>query len=198
MMGTVRATIGMERTPTERAVAALNASNPGDHPPRQAAGGIGLGEGDLGSMLAVSAPLDQVEAFLAKSGLELVLANRTREKADGLAGRFCHIGHLQSAAFSDLERLSPFDLVLNATSAGHQGKLPTLTATLFAPASVCYDLNYGMAHEVLAQWCAEHGIACHDGLGMLVEQAAESFLLWTGQRPDTLPVIEALKPGAQR
>lgn len=129
---------------------------------------------------------------------QLVLANRTREKADGLAGRFCHIGHLQSAAFSDLERLSPFDLVLNATSAGHQGKLPPLTATLFARASVCYDLNYGMAHEVLARWCAEHGIACHDGLGMLVEQAAESFLLWTGQRPDTLPVIEALKPGAQR
>jgi shikimate dehydrogenase len=130
--------------------------------------------------------------LLQQQPVQLVLANRTAQRAEDLASRFSSIGSVQAASFGDMERLAPFDLVINATSAGHVGQLPPISEALFAPAAICYDLNYGRAHRVLAQWCAERGISHHDGLGMLVEQAAESFRLWTGRRPDTRPIIEEL------
>ena len=76
---------------------------------------------------------------------------------------------------------------------GLDGRLPPLSTPLFAPGASCYDLNYGLAHEALAQWCSDNDVTSHDGLGMLVEQAAESFRIWTGQQPDTKPVIETLR-----
>jgi shikimate dehydrogenase len=130
--------------------------------------------------------------LLQQQPAQLVLANRTASRARDLAGRFAIVGPVQGAGFEDMERLAPFDLVINATSAGHAGDLPPLSGTLFAPGAACYDLNYGSAHTVLETWCASRAIACHNGLGMLVEQAAESFSLWTGHMPETAPVIEAL------
>lgn len=128
---------------------------------------------------------------------QLVLANRTPQRAEDLAQRMANAGAIQPAAFTDMSRMAPFDLVINATSAGHTGRLPPVTRDLFAPGACCYDLNYGPAHAVLADWCSERGILNHDGLGMLVEQAAESFGLWTGRRPATDAVIEELAAIAQ-
>ena len=130
--------------------------------------------------------------LLQQQPAQLVLANRTPTRAEDLARRFSSVGRVQATAFGDMERMAPFDLVINATSAGHDGQLPPVSEALFAPGATCYDLNYGPAHEALRQWCEQRGIARCGGLGMLVEQAAESFWLWTGQRPDTEPVIKAL------
>jgi len=75
----------------------------------------------------------------------------------------------------------------------HKGKVPPLISTLFARDSVCYDLNYHRASEPLKAWCETQGQVYLDGLGMLVEQAAESFSIWTGQSPDSAAVIEYLR-----
>jgi shikimate dehydrogenase len=130
--------------------------------------------------------------LLQQGPAQLVLANRTPERARELAQRYAVIGQVQASGLTDLPALAPFDLVINATSAGHQRSLPALSASWFAPQAICYDLNYGAAHTVLAEWCKSRNIACHSGLGMLVEQAAESFTLWTGQHPDTATVISEL------
>ena len=130
--------------------------------------------------------------LLQQQPAQLVLANRTFHRAQALSDQFASVGFAQAAGFGDMERLAPFDLVINATSAGHQGGLPPVTKALFAPGACCYDLNYGQAHEILAHWCGDRNISHYGGLGMLVEQAAESFWLWTGHRPDTGPVIEEL------
>ena len=86
-----------------------------------------------------------------------------------------------------------FDLVINATSLGHTGQVPALSADMFVKGGVCYDLNYGRAAAPLAAWCAAAGQRYLDGLGMLVEQAAASFEAWTGRRPDGRAVIENMR-----
>ncbi len=130
--------------------------------------------------------------LLQPAPAQLVLANRTPQRATELAQRFAVIGQVQAADIRNLQDFAPFDLIINATSAGHQQSLPPLSPGLFAPQAHCYDLNYGTAHHALADWCQEHGVRCHGGLGMLIEQAAESFRLWTGRQPDTSLVIEEL------
>jgi shikimate dehydrogenase len=95
--------------------------------------------------------------------------------------------------FPDL-RGERFDLVVNATSASLQGELPPLPEGLFAAAGWGYDMMYGDAPTAFVRWSLGHGAAgASDGLGMLVEQAAESFYLWRGVRPETRPVIAALR-----
>jgi shikimate dehydrogenase len=95
------------------------------------------------------------------------------------------------------EGLGPasFDLIVNATSASLQHELPPLPAGLVGPATVCYDLAYGPQATPFVLWARAHGaaLACMGG-GMLVEQAAESFLLWRGVRPDTAAVRARLPP----
>ena len=87
-----------------------------------------------------------------------------------------------------------FDLVINATSAGLANEAPPLPPGVFAPGAFAYDMVYGRDTPFLAMARAA-GAAASDGLGMLVEQAAESFLLWRGRRPDTAPVLAALRRG---
>ena len=90
---------------------------------------------------------------------------------------------------------APVDLVINGTSASLQGELPPLAPTLIKPShTVCYDMMYGKEPTAFNRWAENLG-AAHtlDGLGMLVGQAAEAFYLWTGQRPDTAPVLKALR-----
>ena len=86
-----------------------------------------------------------------------------------------------------------FDLVINATSAGLQGELPPLPADAFAAGAFAYDMMYGATPTPFLAFAAAHGAKTCDGLGMLVEQAAESFLLWRGVRPETAPVIAQLR-----
>lgn len=128
--------------------------------------------------------------LLAENPASLVLANRTVEKAQQLADLFD-----QGMSASSYEALAgqKFDLVINATSASLQGALPPLPDELFNPGALAYDMMYGTETPFMA-WARLHGAAqVADGLGMLVEQAAESFFLWRGVRPDTTPVIQLLR-----
>jgi len=127
---------------------------------------------------------------------ELLVFNRTTERAVALAAQFSGIGRVAAAGLGEMETAGRFDLVINATSGGHHGSGPALSESLFAGGGTCYDLNYGAAHGLLRDWCSARGIRCHDGLGMLVEQAALSFRIWTGFAPDTAPVRAALREDA--
>ena len=124
----------------------------------------------------------------------LTVANRTRQKADALQQRFSRHGNIVSADYDDLNG-TKFDLVINATSASLDGKLPALPSGIFSSASLAYDMMYGDGSTPFLQFAKQQG-ASHlaDGVGMLVEQAAESFFLWRGLRPRTEPVIEMLRP----
>ncbi len=123
----------------------------------------------------------------------VVVANRTVPKATALAGVFSDSGAVSSCAFDDLAG-EHFDLILNATSASLEGKIPPLPPEALKRGGLCYDMMYADQPTVFVTWGREHGAAKSlDGLGMLVEQAAESFYLWRGVRPDTRPVIDSLK-----
>ena len=125
------------------------------------------------------------------------IANRTVEKALRLAETF---RHKPAAAMSVLSGLGfgelaghHFDLVINATSSSLQGELPPLPGETFAAGALAYDMMYGSTPTPFLAFAAAHGAKTSDGLGMLVEQAAESFLLWRGVRPATAPVIALLR-----
>ena len=140
-----------------------------------------------------------VGPLLGESPRRLVIANRTLSKAEALAQRFsyCTIGCEISASTYAALAGTNFDVVINATSAGLSGSMPALPENLFAPGALAYDMVYGKATPFMqfAQACGTPGIRIADGLGMLVEQAAESFLIWRGVRPLTGPVMAALRTG---
>jgi shikimate dehydrogenase len=123
----------------------------------------------------------------------LVIANRDKAKAEALAQRFSPIGKITSCALSDSPSHGPFDLLINATSLGHQGLAPELASDCFSAHSFCYDLNYGEAAKAWESLCVQRGLLFSDGLGMLVEQAALSFELWTGHAPGTEKVLANLR-----
>ena len=123
----------------------------------------------------------------------LVIANRTTAKAMDLAAEFAHKGVISGCGFADLIDDEAFDVILNATSASLTGQLPPLPDTLLAKQSVCYDLAYGNEPTAFVRWGLEHqATKSLDGLGMLVEQAAEAFFIWRGVRPETASVIALL------
>lgn len=124
---------------------------------------------------------------------EVVIANRTARSARDLAERHADLGPVGACSLDDIGTGAPYDLLLNATSLGHRGEAPPLAAEWLRPDGLCYDLNYGRAAAPLRRACARQGLAYSDGLGMLVAQAARSFALWTGRRPDTQPVLDALR-----
>ncbi len=133
-----------------------------------------------------------LEPLLAANPAAVVIANRTVSKAENLAADFADLGRVQGCGFGDLE--GQFDLVLNGTSASLAGDLPPLSEHLVAPTSCCYDMMYGAEPTVFMAWARRAGAgAAADGLGMLVEQAAESFCLWRGVSPRTAEVISTLR-----
>jgi len=132
-------------------------------------------------------------SLLADSPDEMVLVNRNQQRAGELAARFSQQGKISITHWDELPGQGQFDLVINATSLGHQGKVPPLESSAFAPGGVCYDLNYYMASQPLEDHCKLIQQTYIDGLGMLVEQAAESFSIWTGKQPDTRVVIDSLR-----
>jgi shikimate dehydrogenase len=124
---------------------------------------------------------------------EVIIANRTPLKAQKLAAEFADLGAITGCGFSEL-RGPPYDLIINATSASLQGEMPPLPAGLVSEATVCYDMAYGRADTPFTLWAKSlHAARASKGWGMLIEQAAESFLLWRGIRPNTRPVLEALE-----
>ena len=132
--------------------------------------------------------------LLAAGVAELVIANRTAPRAAALAARFAGQGHVHAVEFTAPG--AGFDVVLNATAAGLGGQAPAVSGDVFGPQAVAYDLVYGPAAAPFLTLARQAGITtCHDGLGMLVEQAAEAFWLWRGVRPATAPVIAALRGG---
>ena len=126
----------------------------------------------------------------------ITIANRTMVKADALVERFSAQGPVASVELQELAGMR-FDVVINATSAGLAGDVALpWPPGLFRPGSFAYDMVYGDAPTAFLRWAREQGAArWADGLGMLVEQAAESFVLWRGVRPDTRPVFALLRPG---
>ena len=122
----------------------------------------------------------------------LVIANRTPERAAALAAAFADLGSPKGVGFADLEQL-PYDLIINATSASLSGDIPPIPQSAIGAQTVCYDLAYGRSASAFVQWATRAGCArAMQGLGMLVEQAAESFRLWRGVRPATTQVLAAL------
>jgi shikimate dehydrogenase len=123
----------------------------------------------------------------------MVVANRNAERAEALAAEFAEFGPVSGCAFGRLEH-HRFDLIINATSASLRGEVPLIPISVVESMTVCYDRAYGVGDTPFVTWAKRLGAArAEQGWGMLVEQAAEAFELWRGVRPDTRPVLEALK-----
>jgi len=123
----------------------------------------------------------------------IVIANRTFPKARNLADHFASQGPVDACRFQDVHSLPVYDLVINATSAGVKGEMPPYPEQAIHPNTICYDLSYGLTPTPFSLWAIEHGAAKSVmGWGMLVEQAAESFHIWRGIRPDTASVLKQL------
>lgn len=134
--------------------------------------------------------------LLALNPRHIMLVNRNQERALSLAERFAPQGRISVTSWSDLPGHGAFNLVINATSLGHQGAAPALGASSFATDGLCYDLNYFKASLPLKKHCEDIHQPYIDGLGMLVEQAAKSFSIWTAKTPETGAVIEACRRDA--
>lgn len=144
-----------------------------------------LGAG--GAVRGVLVPL------LEQQPARLVVANRSADKAMQLAKAFQSHGAIQACSLAGLEG-NEFDLIINGTSAGLSGAVPGLPQGLFAAGAAAYDMVYGASATAFMQWALDQGAEqVADGLGMLVEQAAESFSIWRGVMPETGPVIGALR-----
>jgi shikimate dehydrogenase len=122
---------------------------------------------------------------------ELVIANRTASKAIELAQQFKDKGNVRACDFGALQER--FDIVINATSASLAADVPPIAPAVFGANTFAYDMMYGKEPTVFMRFAAQHGAMVRDGLGMLVEQAAESFFLWRGVRPDTALVFAELR-----
>ncbi|MCI0749325.1 MAG: shikimate dehydrogenase [Nevskiales bacterium] len=124
---------------------------------------------------------------------ELVISSRTPWAVEKIAAEFKTLGPVRPCTHLALKG-DTYDLIINATSAGHQGQVPRLPPGLLAPNGACYDLSYGRAFEPFGAWAQTQGAArIADGWGMLVEQAAASFELWHGVRPQTAAVLAQLQ-----
>ncbi|MGU7784979.1 shikimate dehydrogenase [Burkholderia sp. PU8-34] len=131
--------------------------------------------------------------FLAARPAEMVVANRDLAKGQALAARVAGRGPLVACGYADLERLGRFDLVVNATSASLTGDLPPVPPSVFSPEGTAYELAYGKRLTPFLRLARHAGVlGVADGVGMLVEQAAEAFVWWRGVRPQTSAVIDRL------
>lgn len=130
--------------------------------------------------------------LLAAEPAEVVIANRTASKAEALAAGFDARIPVTGCGFADASGV--FSVIINGTSASLQGDLPPLDPAIINAETVGYDMMYGSDVTPFNGWMLEQGAAqAIDGLGMLVEQAAESFYCWRGVRPQTAPVIATLR-----
>lgn len=143
-----------------------------------------LGAG--GAARGVLAPL------LSLNPAEIIIANRTPERAVNLASLFADLGNAHGCGFNQVPA-EPFDLVINATSAGLSGGVPEVPPEVCSSDTICYDMTYSKGDTPFVNWARAAGcVFAHKGWGMLVEQAAESFELWRGVRPDTGQVLAVL------
>ncbi|MGY3040824.1 shikimate dehydrogenase [Rhodanobacter sp. TND4EL1] len=132
---------------------------------------------------------------LLDAGVEtLTIVNRSPEAADALADAIGEPARAHTRYWKDLADIGSYDLIIHATSAGVLGKALQLPFSLVGARALCYDLSYGAAASSFLAWAKAAGARyAADGLGMLVETAADAFELWHGQRPDTNPVYQSLR-----
>ena len=144
-----------------------------------------LGAG--GATRGIVGPLLEMQPALLR------IANRTLGKAEALADHFSHSGPVTACRFNAVPVSEPYDLIINATSAGLKGEAPPYPAAAVSDSTFCYDLSYGLKPTPFSVWAREAGARQSVmGWGMLVEQAAESFNLWRGVRPETGPVLKQM------
>lgn len=134
-----------------------------------------------------------LEPFINEKPAHIVIANRTVSRAQQLADDFFDIASIVACGFNELDQ-QQFDIVINGTSASLSGELPPLPNDIFSAQAAAYDMMYGKDDTPFMAWARKNNAnAVMDGLGMLVEQAAESFYCWRKLRPETAPVIEAIR-----
>lgn len=137
-----------------------------------------------------------IQPILNESPASLTLTNRTQSKADELVSVFAEYASISSMAFEEL--CKPFDLVINGTSASLGGQLPAISKAIFSAETAVYDMMYAREDTVFNAWAKRSGaLTTLDGLGMLVEQAAEAFFIWRGVRPKTRDIIQALREASR-
>ena len=132
--------------------------------------------------------------LLAAGARQIVVANRTAAKAQALVDR--HLAVAGDCMLQARELTDPgaaFDVVVNASASSLEGAAVPVPDSVLAPGALALDMMYGPAAQPFLDWAALHGATGRDGLGMLVEQAAQAFELWRGVRPDTAPVLAALR-----
>ena len=133
-----------------------------------------------------------LQSLLSAGPIDLAVANRTAERAFSLVAAFMPFGPIRALPLDQLAGQS-FDLVINGTAASLAGQVPSLPGNLFADGALAYDMAYADQSTPFMLWANEHGAENSvDGLGMLVEQAAESFELWHGVRPKTAAILRSL------
>lgn len=157
--------------------------------------GVALAGRDVLIVGAGGAAAGVLGPFIEQRPRRIAIANRTVEKARGLIERHAALAaqHAVELAASDLSIASRFDVVINATAASMSGAGVPIAAAVLKPGALACDLMYGPAAAGFIAWAREHGASGRDGLGMLVEQAAEAFLLWRGVRPPSAPVLAELR-----
>jgi shikimate dehydrogenase len=134
-----------------------------------------------------------LQAILEQRPASLFIANRTAEKAVQLSKDFSDLGNITGCGLDEIKD-QRFDVVINGTSASLQGDLPAIPTTVFDEHTCSYDMMYADEATVFMQWSKQNGAAqVYDGLGMLVEQAAEAFYIWRNIRPETSTVIKQIR-----
>lgn len=130
--------------------------------------------------------------LLQQQPASLTITNRTFAKAQALAELFSPYGPVMAKEMSAIEE--GYDVIINSTSASLSDELPAVSPAIFASNSTSYDMMYGKGDTTFNQWAKAHGVAqAYDGLGMLVNQAAESFMLWRGLRPSAKQILRELR-----
>jgi len=155
--------------------------------------GIPLGNKKLLLVGAGGAARGVIAPLLEQQPQRLTIVNRTMDRAHELVHQFAKEGNINAKSFSALDG-EQFDVVINATSASLQGDLPPLATSTIVHAEMVYDMMYGREPTLFLQWAQKNNASrISDGLGMLVEQAAESFFIWRSVKPDTTSVIQQLR-----
>jgi len=132
--------------------------------------------------------------LLGEAPSYIEIANRNGDRASALADEFQSLGEVRGCGFDAITAMGQFDLILNATSASLQETIPPVPPSVIGPTTLCYDMAYGKGDTVFTRWAKNAGAGrAETGWGMLVEQAAEAFHLWRGIKPDTKPVLEAVR-----
>ena len=127
---------------------------------------------------------------------KLIIANRTVHKANDLAKAFHHIGSVHGCGFDGVGE-EAFDIIINATSASLENTVPPVPSHTLNEESICYDLAYSDEPTAFINWAYQLGAKrCHDGIGMLIEQAAESYYIWRNFKPNTKEVFTLLRPAS--